>query len=115
LCCVVSSRSTDIYTGLPYDIGFFSFVTELIYKDLKQRLPKKTKKLSLGYTMMKTNFTQIYDKKRTSVLKLLKNNTKLSAYKIDMPEIHDAQETLNDIYNNTKHTAIMKWIDKHAQ
>ncbi len=26
LCTTVSSRSTDIYTGLPYDMGFFSFV-----------------------------------------------------------------------------------------
>ena len=32
-----------------------------------------------------------------------------------MPEIYDAQETLNDIYNNTQHTPIMKWIHKHAQ
>lgn len=56
LCCVVSSRSTDIYTGLPYDIGFFSFVTELVYQDLKQRLPyESVKNLQLGYVTMKTN------------------------------------------------------------
>lgn len=36
LCCIVSSRSTDVYTGLPYDMGFFSFVAELVYKDLKE-------------------------------------------------------------------------------
>jgi thymidylate synthase len=61
LCCSVSSRSTDIYTGLPYDMGFFAFVTELIYKDLKERLDaEKAKNLKLGYVVMKTNFTQIY-------------------------------------------------------
>ena len=48
LCCAVSSRSTDIYTGLPYDMGFFAFVTELVYKDLMQRLPTRDlKRLNL--------------------------------------------------------------------
>ena len=40
LCCTVSSRSTDVYTGLPYDMGFFAFVAELVYQDLKERLPE---------------------------------------------------------------------------
>lgn len=52
LCCAIASRSTDIYTGLPYDMGFFSFITELVYKDLKQRLSvEKSSKLNLGYTI----------------------------------------------------------------
>lgn len=63
---------------------------------------------------MKTNFTQIYDKTRTSALKLLENNAELTPYKTDMPEIYDAEETLRDIYNGTAHTPVMKWIHKHA-
>jgi thymidylate synthase len=116
LCCVVSSRSTDIYTGLPYDIGFFAFVTELVYKHLRQAYPEKTKDLGLGYVTMKTNFTQIYDKTRTQALKLLDSyGDKNLTYETDMPEIHDAQETLKDIYNQTDHTPIMKWIYAHAR
>lgn len=106
LCCAVSSRSTDIYTGLPYDMGFFSFITELVYKDLKQRLDEDVvKDLKLGYVTMKTNFTQIYDKTRTPALKLLEKseNTK-EEYLCDMTAIYDAQETLKDIYSITAHT-----------
>lgn len=115
LCCVVSSRSTDIYTGLPYDMGFFSFVTELVYKDLKERLPEeKSKKLKLGYVTMKTNFTQIYDKTRDLALSLLNKNVE-SNFSENMPEIENAQETLRDIYQKTFNTSIMKWIYKNAE
>jgi len=113
LCCDVSSRSTDIYTGLPYDMAFFSLVNELVYKDVKERLPeKKSAELKLGYTMMKTNFTQIYDKTRTPALKLL---DKKSDIKIEMPPVHDAQETLSDIYKKTAHTPLVKWIHENAK
>ncbi|MEX0940400.1 MAG: thymidylate synthase [Candidatus Babeliales bacterium] len=117
LCCVVSSRSTDIFTGLPYDMGFFSFVTELVYKNLKERLdyPKK-EQLNLGYVTMKTNFTQIYDKTSKQALGLLNTLEKQdkNLYIEPMPSINDAQETLNDIYNETQKTPVMKWIHKHA-
>ncbi|MCL4229241.1 thymidylate synthase [Candidatus Dependentiae bacterium] len=117
LCCSVASRSTDIYTGLPYDMGFFSFVTELVYRDLKGRLnPEEASQLKLGYVSMRTNFTQIYDKTRGSVLKLLEkfeNNSEI--YHSDMPAIHDAQATLKDIYAKTTYTPVMKWIHKHAE
>lgn len=114
LCCVVSSRSTDIYTGLPYDMGFFSFVTELVYRDLKEKLPEdKSKKLKLGFVSMKTNFTQIYDKTRAAALSLLDSkNDNLNDL---MPEIENAQETLKDIYEQTANTPIMKWIYEHAE
>lgn len=116
LCCTVASRSTDIYTGLPYDMGFFSFVTELVYKDLKQKLTsEKSKDLKLGYVTMKTNFTQIYDKTRTSTLKLLEANQNVVEYSTDMPEIYDAEETLKDIYGKTACTPVMKWINQNAQ
>lgn len=59
LCSDISSRSTGIITGIPYDMGFFSFMTELVWKDLQER---GMDNLQLGYTMMKASFTQIYDR-----------------------------------------------------
>lgn len=117
LCCVVSSRSTDVYWGLPYNMGFFSFLTELVYKDLIKRIDKdKAKELKLGYVTMKTHFTQIYDKTRKQVLKVLENYKNYNEeYSSDMPEITDAQETLYDIYNGTQNTEVMKWIYENAQ
>lgn len=115
LCCVVSSRSTDIYTGLPYDMGFFAFVTELVYKDLKERLPlDKSKDLKLGSVTMKTNFTQIYDKTRNLALSLLTNCTR-NDLNDKMPLIESAQATLKDIYQQTSNTTIMQWIYKNAE
>ena len=65
---------------------------------------------------MKTNFTQIYDKTRTPALRLLERfDSKRLDYQCDMPEIHDAQETLQDIYNETHNTPVMKWIYKNAE
>ncbi len=119
LCCTVSSRSTDIYTGLPYDMGFFAFITELVYKDLKLRLPEdKAKNLKLGHVAMKTNFTQIYDKTRGAVLSLLEENNSefFCSDKVElMPEIENAQATLADIYNGTCDTEVMKWIYANAE
>lgn len=115
LCCTVASRSTDIYTGLPYDMGFFSFLNELVYRDIKERLGEKAEDLKLGHTTMKTNFTQIYDKTRTAALKMVKLYDSNQPYKTDMPIIYDAQETIKDIYNKTQHTPVMKWIYNNAQ
>ena len=65
---------------------------------------------------MKTNFTQIYDKTRTPALKLLERFSNCQEqYITDMPEIHDAEETLKDIYNSTCHSLIMKWIYTNAK
>ncbi len=117
LCCTVSSRSTDVYTGLPYDMGFFSFVTELVFKDLLERLPDSG--LQLGYVIMKTNFTQIYDKTRTQALDLLttsvENEFEENPASDMMPEIENAQETLKDIYEKTSKTETLKWIYKNAE
>lgn len=76
---------------------------------------KKTKQLRLGYTIMKTNFTQIYDKTREKALKLLENNAESQKDQTEMPEIENARETLCDIYNQTAHTSVMKWIYQHAK
>lgn len=55
----MQSHSTDIITGLPYDMGFFSVVTELLANLLTDDLKIK---ISPGYVAMHSNFTQIYDK-----------------------------------------------------
>jgi thymidylate synthase len=124
LCNVVSSRSTDIFTGLPYDIGFFSVLTELVYKDLKERLPlTMSQKLKLGYTVMKTNFTQIYDQTKKQAQDLVDEvqtdinlDTKnMTGHTNQMPEIESAEKLLDDIQSKTVKTPFMQWIYKHAE
>lgn len=120
LCCIVSSRSTDVYTGLPYDMGFFAFVTELVFQDLKERLPQEqSEKLQLGYVTMRTSFTQIYDRTRDKALALLQHINEQGNFVplqpgLDMPVIDNAQATLQDIYQGTCHTPVMRWIYEHA-
>ena len=113
LCCEVSSRSTDVYTGLPYDMGFFSFVTELVHSYLQKH---KYPKLELGHTSMKANFTQIYDKTSKSALELMEDySDKTEENKdFDMPRIEDADMVLRDIDNCTYETDVMAWIQKYA-
>jgi len=97
-------------------LDFCFWYLNLFTKTFNKRVPKKTKNLELGYVMMKTNFTQIYDKTRTRTLKLLSNNeTKNLFYETDMPKNHDAQETLKGIYSQTYSTPVMKWIHTNAQ
>lgn len=115
VCCTVSSRSTDIYTGLPYDMGFFSFVSELVYQDVKERLGEEGKELKLGSVCMKTNFTQIYDATRIQALRLLEKSKPTKPYNTDMPNITNAQEVLADIYNQETSSPIMQWIHTHAE
>lgn len=116
VCCVVASRSTDIYTGLPYDMGFFSLILELVYKDLQERLFfTDGQNLKLGFVAMKTNFTQIYDKTKNGVMSLLEKG-KIEIENIEpMPEIENAQLVLHDIYFGECTTPIMQWIKKYAQ
>lgn len=109
LYCSIFARSSDVFFGLPYDIGFFSFVQELLFADLKQKDPKKFQSLQLGPIFIKTLFTQIYDFSKTRVLDLLKR--RINKNIIDkMPPINDAKLVLNDIYNHTSNSDIMKWI-----
>jgi len=123
LCCAVFSRSTDVFTGLPYDMGFFSFLTELVYECLKKRLPLHVaENLKLGYTSMKTNFTQIYDKTQKRALDLLKSVADDDpifalddAQQLRMPKIADPEELLNDIYNKTRNSNLSKWLYDHAK
>lgn len=110
LCSDVSSRSTDIITGLPYDMGFFSFMTELVWKDL---LEKGVSNLELGYTIMKASFTQIYDKTARLADMILLNRNRQPG-QVQMPQITNAAGVLTDIYNQTAKTEVMQWVYKNA-
>ncbi|NGX36527.1 MAG: hypothetical protein K1000chlam1_01373, partial [Candidatus Anoxychlamydiales bacterium] len=114
LHCVVFSRSTDVFYGLPYDIGFFSFVNELIYADLKQREPKKFKDLKLGQTSIHCVCTQIYEMTRKKALATLNKENK-RYQDLQMPIIKDARGVLKDIYNETFTTDVMQWVYDHSE
>ncbi|WP_074372362.1 thymidylate synthase [Vibrio spartinae] len=110
LYCEVSSRSTDVITGLPYDIGFFSFIHELVYCILKE---ESYENIILGETIMKTTFTQIYDKtfdKAVDILKMGKPDISCV-----MPVISNYKSLLNDIYNGTNETNFIQWVTQHAE
>lgn len=112
VCCEVGSRSTDVFTGLPYDIGFFSLVNELVYSKLKK---DKYPELTLGYTTMKSTFTQIYDSKKEQTLALKIDYTdKLKDFE-PMPDIDDPDLLLEDIYSGTTNSTISQWIQRKSQ
>ncbi|SFX61614.1 thymidylate synthase [Thermoactinomyces sp. DSM 45891] len=109
LCSKVFSRSTDVITGLPYDMGFFSFLTELVYQDLVDR---GIQDLKLGYTMMASNFTQIYDRHAEKALDI--SDSFVHQESVMMPKITNASEVLEDIYNGTANSEVMKWVYENA-
>lgn len=111
LHCETTSRSTDVITGLPYDMGFFSFIHELMWKDLCE---SGMTNLELGTTAMKTTFTQIYNKTLQKAHEVIENQL---TGKSDerMPLIDSAKETLFDILNGEQNTSIIKWIHSHAE
>lgn len=113
LHCVVFSRSTDVFFGLPYDMGFFSFVNELIFADLKQKEPKKFEKLKLGPTAIQCICTQIYNMTREKALNILKIKD-VKKY-LKMPNIENAKEVLEDIYNHTSKSKIVDWIYQNSK
>jgi thymidylate synthase len=108
LHCETISRSTDVITGLPYDMGFFSFVHELIYIDLVSR---GYSRLQLGATIMKTTFTQIYDHAASKATDAIDGCTEPET----MPPILCAKDTLDDIYKGSAKTNVMKWIYENAE
>ncbi len=104
----VSSRSTDVITGLPYDIGFFSFVLELLAGLLSVDLSKT---IRVGYTAMHAIFTQIYDKTESKIPKILAGEAIMGKQK--MPIIDDAEKTLDDIYKirvRKPRTDVIEWV-----
>ncbi|MGF7229431.1 MAG: thymidylate synthase [Candidatus Saccharibacteria bacterium] len=111
--CEVASRSTDVITGLPYDMGFFSLVNELVTGLVAHDLGED---LEVGYTAMRTNFTQIYDKTAAKSQQVLKH-TADKAHQL-MPPITNAVDTLADIMHITKRpptTDVVRWVVKMAE
>lgn len=109
----VSSRSTDVITGLPYDMGFFAFVLELLAGLLSKDLSKE---IHVGYTAMHTFFTQIYDKTSDKIPQILSSRENKELQK--MPKIFDAEKFLSDIYNiKNIHVGntVIEWIIKNKE
>lgn len=112
LVCLTSSRSTDVVTGLPYDMGFFSFLHELLYRDLVER---GMDHLKLGPTIIKAAFTQIYDKTYEKALAGTKPINSGVDKRLQMPRIGSAKGLLTDIYSGSAHTPVAKWISENAR
>lgn len=113
LNCDVQSRSTDIATGLPYDMGFFSLVNELLAGLLSNDLSKE---IIPGYVAMHSCYTQIYDNKKDLVEIMKESEPK--PMKQQMPVIDNPEDFLNDIYNLGKKspkTKTMKWSIRNAK
>lgn len=113
LNCDVQSRSTDIITGLPYDMGFFSVVTELLASLLTRDLNIEIKP---GYVAMHASFTQIYDKTAKIADEIELSNEIADLQK--MPEIENGQDVLDDIYNLGKKipkTKFIEWSIRNAK
>lgn len=104
LCCVAQVRSTDVVTGLPYDMGFFSFVQELVAQDLRER---GRTSLKLGYCVMKSTFSQLYDSRVSLAKKAQAHQGRKQSDQ--MPPITDAQAVIRDITHNTTLSAPVQW------
>lgn len=113
MICEVLSRSTDVITGLPYDMGFFSFVNELLAGVVSKDLGEEIKP---GYTAMRTNFTQIYDKTASKAKHILTSSP--DPHNQHMPAITDPLATLSDIMeisNRPPQTAPVQWVIDKAE
>lgn len=111
LCARVQSRSTDVIKGLPYDMGFFSFLTELVWQDLRSR---GLAELKLGNTVMKTTYTQIYDVDIPKADAILEKRSEDYSI-ISMPHIDSAKQVLADIYGETASSKTVQWCYEHAK
>lgn len=111
LYCETTSRSTDVITGLPYDMGFFSFIHELLWKDLCQ---SGMTNLDLGTTVMKTTFTQIYNKTLQKAHEVIESQLTCESQE-RMPLIESAKDTLSDILNGEQNTSVIKWVRSYAK
>lgn len=113
MICDVMSRSTDVIMGLPYDLGFFAFVNELVCRLVSEDLGLK---LKLGYTAIHTVFTQIYDKTADKIPGIL--DGKISASNV-MPLIDSGQETLHDILGMAEgrvpDSGVVKWVSRTSK
>jgi len=110
--CEVASRSTDVVTGLPYDMGFFSFVNELMAGVVSYDLQEE---IQPGYTAMITNFTQIYDKTALKAHGILDAEPDMDRQR--MPRITAPIDTLNDIMDISKRppkTETVQWVMRES-
>ena len=108
LCCEVAARSVDAVVGLPYDLGFFSFLTELIACDLAVRTGKP---IWAGYTSLRCTFTQVYDATREKADAVLLSQ--LPETPLAMPRITEPSAVLSDIHEGTSLSPIVQWIREH--
>jgi thymidylate synthase len=108
----VASRSTDVITGLPYDMAFFSLVNELVAGLVREDTGTD---IAVGYTAMRTFFTQIYDKTKGKVDQILDGEPDAGAQR--MPNITLATATLRDIMEiETRRptTETIMWVSDRA-
>lgn len=99
---IINSRSCDIITGLPYDIGFFSLVQEMMFVSLKQM----GFDLKLGSCTLHTNFTQLYYSRKELLKQIMNQRTKnLDRYLMPAAD----EKLLQDIKNQTADSNIVKW------
>lgn len=111
VCCEVMSRSCDIIFGLPYDLGFFSFLTELVCVDLNERTSSN---LVVGYTMLRCTFSQIYDKTADKAAEVLRISSDKKVAVVRMPFIEEPRVVLGDIYQGTRVSRVIDWIHEYA-
>src|SRR5579885_383421 len=110
-CCILS-RSEDLYSGLPYDMAFFSFLTELVAVDLGTRLGRF---LAVGTTTVLCTFTQIYERNKPHLEALRKRAQDEEVSAIRMPAISDPTQVIRDIYNDSAESAVIRWIRSYAE
>lgn len=114
LCAEVSYRSVDVVMGLPYDMGFFAFVTELVWRDLLERSGGSIE-LGLGYTMLKTSFTQIYDQTAHLADTVLCAAKERGRRRELMPSIESTRAVLRDIRCGTAESPVVRWLQERAK
>lgn len=95
LHCHVTSRSTDLYTGLPYDMAFFALINQLVHGNLIQTYPV----LKLGQTTMSTMFSHIYDKSSEIMKAVSEMEVTTPDNKLVVP-MEECQTVVSDIINN---------------
>lgn len=110
LNCIVSSRSLDVITGLPYDMAFFSFINEMMWKDLMDN----GMEINLGYTMIKANLTQIYDKTSHFSEQILQTASQTRRKRIWMPKVDSPKLILQDIHSDSSDSIITKWCNDNS-
>jgi thymidylate synthase len=105
--CRLYTRSADVVWGLPYDIAFFAFVTELLVQSLMPIAPQ----IRLGSTALVATFSQIYARTAS-----LADQTLIASPEPEdtMPLVDDAAAVLQDIYSDSSNSSTLRWLHKMA-